>query len=359
MEIQKSSWLLSPFEMESYLFTGLLVRYVIYLACVIVLLFFPSMGKYLGAKYPFTHIFLAILILTGWIPFILRKTKFLPVSVYISLSLDYMALVHLTFFSGGARSPVTVTFPVITLAFGLSFRGVLTYLIPSLAPWISYSGGNLIKGFSTLPDIITSFWLTLMNVVVLYIVIYYRKKLDEQKTYLESLAGEDELTGLLNYRSFWKDISNETARAIRGKRTLSLILIDLDNFKEINDKYGHRFGDYVLSAVGKIIAKNIRKADRAYRYGGDEFAIILAETDEKNAESIARRISNAITNDLSSSDRIPVRIGATYGISNLSFSEKEVHIVPKPEELINHADSALRENKNKKKLRSLNFPFEI
>jgi len=108
---------------------------------------------------------------------------------------------------------------------------------------------------------------------------------------LARLSITDSLTGLFNQRQFYKKLKQEIMRANRQKHPLSLILLDLDKFKDYNDKYGHLAGDKVLAKSGKIIISNIRaNVDIVFRYGGDEFAVILVESDTDMALNMSKRI---------------------------------------------------------------------
>ncbi|MGB9695602.1 MAG: sensor domain-containing diguanylate cyclase, partial [Caldisericaceae bacterium] len=109
-----------------------------------------------------------------------------------------------------------------------------------------------------------------------------------------NLSITDALTGLYNRREFDKRIKDEVERAKRYKRPLSIISMDLDKFKELNDTFGHLAGDNVLRAFGEILRKSIRNMDVAFRVGGDEFAIILPETEEEFAFGIAERIRQSL-----------------------------------------------------------------
>jgi len=115
------------------------------------------------------------------------------------------------------------------------------------------------------------------------------------KRVLSRLSITDSLTGLFNQRQFYMRLGEEIVRSKRQKHPLALILLDLDNFKEYNDKHGHIAGDQALKHVGKAIQRSIREGvDSGYRYGGDEFAIILIDSDIPIAEEIGKRVKMAI-----------------------------------------------------------------
>ena len=122
----------------------------------------------------------------------------------------------------------------------------------------------------------------------------YSAHLEELSQRLRGLAYRDSLTELYNHRYFHEQLSHEVERANRYGRPVSVILMDLDHFKEVNDTYGHLMGDKLLALVGQIINHQVRGADVAARYGGDEFAIILPDTPKEAAESTAQKLARAI-----------------------------------------------------------------
>lgn len=112
---------------------------------------------------------------------------------------------------------------------------------------------------------------------------------------LSRLSITDSLTGLYNQRHFYRRLEDEIRRCNRQNHELSLMLLDLDNFKAYNDKHGHLAGDEVLKSVGDLINRSIRQGmDSGYRYGGDEFAVILVGADLSIAADIGKRIQDAL-----------------------------------------------------------------
>jgi diguanylate cyclase len=115
-------------------------------------------------------------------------------------------------------------------------------------------------------------------------------KLARQNRLLDELGRTDGLTGLANRRQCFALAETELARHYRTGRPAALLIMDLDHFKDINDRYGHPMGDEVLSSVAEILRRCCRETDTPTRYGGDEFLVMLAETDLRGAEEAARRI---------------------------------------------------------------------
>jgi two-component system cell cycle response regulator len=112
---------------------------------------------------------------------------------------------------------------------------------------------------------------------------------------LNRLSITDALTGLYNQRHFYDRLNEETARAERQNHELALILLDLNDFKQYNDKLGHQAGDQLLQKVGNVINSKMRQnVDSGYRYGGDEFAVMLIDADEDVAEMMSDRIKRGI-----------------------------------------------------------------
>ena len=132
-----------------------------------------------------------------------------------------------------------------------------------------------------------------------------------------NLADRDPLTGFFNHRYLHERLSEEVVRAVRTRRPLSVVMLDLDDFKLVNDTFGHVYGDRVLVHVAELIRSSLRGSDVAARYGGDEFALILPETGHDEAAVVAERILEAFQHSpFASAGRQPIPIGASIGIAS-------------------------------------------
>jgi diguanylate cyclase (GGDEF)-like protein len=135
---------------------------------------------------------------------------------------------------------------------------------------------------------------------------------------LRELSFRDNLTGLYNHRSFQEMMDKEVSRAQRYERPLSLVLVDIDNFKRVNDIYGHPVGDQVLRAIGSKLESTTRKSGAVARYGGDEFALIVPETDMNGATILAERCRLAIEQMTIQVGNQTIRTTVSFGVSSYS-----------------------------------------
>jgi diguanylate cyclase (GGDEF)-like protein len=150
------------------------------------------------------------------------------------------------------------------------------------------------------------------------------------------LADRDPLTGFFNHRFLHERLGEEVVRTQRARRPLSVLMLDLDDFKLVNDTFGHLFGDRVLTWTAELIRSTLRASDIPARYGGDEFAIILPETTEDEARSAAERILEAFRERaFQGEQRGPVPIGASIGVATYPADGRT------STELIASADRAL------------------
>lgn len=137
----------------------------------------------------------------------------------------------------------------------------------------------------------------------------YHRELEEANDQLRKLAVTDELTGLRNRRSFEERLVMEFSMARRRKRELSVLLIDVDNFKTINDRWGHAAGDEVLRRLGAILRTTVRLPDLPARYGGEEFVVLLPESGEESAMGLARRVMQRVATEEWENEALTISVG--------------------------------------------------
>jgi len=222
-------------------------------------------------------------------------------------------------FSGGAVSWFWPMYLVVTLesilvmekssdtfAFALGgallYGGLLEFEFLGILPPMSMPFENLSLQQS-LPYGVTKWaWVTMTNMSVAAIGVYLMKTIRDREEKLKMLVIKDNLTSLYNRAYFYYRLYSEIQRAKRYNRPLSLLIMDMDNFKQFNDRYGHLVGDQLLRVLSGTIRGNIRysagkpsyELDIPCRYGGDEFAIILPETTSAQATVAAERLRNEI-----------------------------------------------------------------
>ena len=158
-----------------------------------------------------------------------------------------------------------------------------------------------------------------------------------KKVHLTSI--HDGLTGLLNHKAFLDRFEEEISRAGRFNQMLGLVVLDLDKFKLVNDNYGHLYGDYVLREVAQVITENVRVIDIVGRYGGEEFAVLLVNTDIKECLPLAQRIVESIAEKTFLEGGIAVKITISAGMAGFP------HHAEKVRSLIAKADKAMYETK--------------
>lgn len=162
------------------------------------------------------------------------------------------------------------------------------------------------------------------------------------KRYLDMLAQRamlDGLTGLWNRHHFDQRMTEEVAASLRYTRPLSLVMVDVDHFKSVNDNYGHPFGDEVLQLVGDVLQRNVRTCDFACRYGGEEFCVILRETPTDGAVTFAERVRSQLELLQLKAKGIPVSVTASFGVSSSELCMNPMEFTR--EWMIEKADQAL------------------
>ncbi|MEG6549876.1 GGDEF domain-containing protein [Desulfocurvibacter africanus] len=153
---------------------------------------------------------------------------------------------------------------------------------------------------------------------------------------VQTMADFDGLTRIHNRQSFDRRLREELARHKRYQQPISLLMLDLDHFKRINDSFGHEAGDMVLRELGRILSESMRETDIAARYGGEEFVVILPHTDESNAHTLAQRLRAAICGKIFHFHGQTFQVTVSIGISSIDAASVDLDT-----NLVREADQAL------------------
>ncbi|HEY4695775.1 MAG TPA: sensor domain-containing diguanylate cyclase [Candidatus Hydromicrobium sp.] len=175
-----------------------------------------------------------------------------------------------------------------------------------------------------------------LNILAHEISIAIERALNYEQ--IKKLTVIDELTGIFNRRKFDIDLKDTLNEAIRYVKSLSLLMIDIDYFKNYNDFHGHQMGDMVLKKMGGVFIENKRSTDRVYRYGGEEFSVICSETNKENARIFAERLREVVEHGkFEGEEKIKPQGNLTIsiGVSNFPFDATRIDY------LIKYADDAL------------------
>lgn len=229
-----------------------------------------------------------------------------------------------------AQLGVVYLVPLIYVALFLPSRALFIYIGLSVAlicqAMLRHTSGDfgMIPGIMTIAALASTASLTL----------YVRLELDRIGRQAAQLSGRDALTGLANLRPLYERIDRGVHAAERGHSGLTVVMLDLDGFKRVNDQYSHSVGDQTLRAVAKAISDTVRRDELVARRGGDEFAIVTEATESEEIESLIRRVSNNVSD--ARVDLLPqVRSGVTAGYATfregdtvgqlLARADREMH----------------------------------
>lgn len=259
-----------------------------------------------------------LLLLLGWVDY---ATGF-----EISFSFFYLIPISIATWYIGIRSGYLMT-----------LIGVLTWVFSNQLAGESYS----------------SEWIRFFNTAVrLTVFMMIANLLHELKTALQKehdLARTDHLTGVFNSREFYEQLAFEIKRADRLHYPISLVYIDLDNFKRVNDTYGHSIGDIQLKRFAQTVTATIRKTDLFARLGGDEFALLLPNVERQQAELVFKKVENEVMKGLAELQS-PITLSA--GVITFKRAPESV------DEMIHKADALMYEAKTSGKGKAMYFIVE-
>lgn len=277
--------------------------------------------------------------------------------LFVASSVTFFFILVLTLYSGYPEKAAQISligvyiwFPVLYIlgfllvsakrAFQLSL--VLLGLIASISlphALTSSGGEGVLDGFSTLGHVYLSH--TVMIAALYFFATFQGRleKVEEEASAFQQLAYTDELTGAPNRRQIEHRISNEMTRSLRYHRFFSVLMIDIDNFKQINDTYGHDVGDTVLKGMVLRLRSSVRSSDQVARWGGEEFLILAPETDLSEAATLAEHLRHGVA-----SHPFVMQHPVTISLGVATFRGDDTLL-----SLIKRADDALYEAKSQGK----------
>jgi diguanylate cyclase (GGDEF)-like protein len=251
-----------------------------------------------------------------------------------------LLMIALIMLSGGLSGlpgyAVLLLLPTIFAVLFSERRGMLTILFVAIFCWL------YLRWDSSLPviDWLLSCTLEITPMLIVAILLYAnRQQIADLRSRSADFSERDKQTGFLNMPTFVRQLAVDHAAALAANSHYGLLLVDIDGLRKINDSFGYAEGDRVIASVADALRRSIRPDDTVARYGGDEFIVYLAGTDEDTAQEIGNLVSQNIYNVTLSVGRKTLRIGAHLGISVFPDSGKTW------EEMLNFADRAMYRDK--------------
>ena len=259
----------------------------------------------------------------------------------------------LVLLTGAQDSPFFFTFPLIVGGAALVVSPRVTFALAAIAS-LGYVFATSFPPGPVDPVTVAKVGINLTALVLLaYIATVIAREQRRARDAAIRLSTVDPLTSLFNRTFFFAAVDREIARSLRSNRGFCLLMMDLDELKAINDRYGHYFGDQVLRGVGEVIRSGVRKIDTAARYGGDEFVVLLPETDPTGAWVLAEKVRIGVT-------ELDVRVAGTEIPASIS-----VGVVNFPDDgstadaLMISADQAMYASKRGGKNRVTSLPVAV
>ena len=193
--------------------------------------------------------------------------------------------------------------------------------------------------------------------IIYYFIVTLMRKLEKLRKEIEVLVVTDVLTGAYNRRFLYTKLNEEVEKSKRYNHDLSCIILDIDFFKKVNDTYGHIIGDMVLKQTVEIIKANCRTSDIVSRYGGEEFVVVLPETNLDGSFTVSEKIRKAISSHKFSCDQGKV-LSISVSLGVYAITPKYLHEITTIDNIIKNADDALLRAKNSGRDRTVAFGSE-
>lgn len=289
-------------------------------------------------------------ILIGFTAFVLtfRYARPLAHRPGIKIATEILAMLAFTtgvlWYAGGSQSPLINLYllPIIAAALALGKRAVALIMVLVAACYVLLAAGT--GGLDALGLRLAGEALGVLSpfVLVAFSTTLLAENINASKQQIRALSDRDELTGLYKSAAFMRLAESEHVRATRNGRPYSLLMIDIEQLKSVNDTYGHEAGNRAVKLVADALERLTRMTDIVGRYGGDEFVVMLTEADRTVAEEVAQRIRNVVFSTTLEVDVKIVRIKAAVGVA--SFPDDGNALAP----ILAAADRAMYKDKHER-----------
>jgi len=292
-----------------------------WLLLVLILLYTVAPGAYIENQWiilKYSLLFAAFVLAFRYLNFYQTETRWkLAIEVWVMIAY----ITSVLWYTGKVDSPLLNLYLLVIITSGITLGKLTTLLVLGLisALYIYMGLPTLSRGALTLEHF--SHMMTVFSpyLIIAYLTTMLSADLQFAKKMFKHLSETDEMTGLMNRRSFSDVITSEHNKSVRYNRAYSILMVDADGLKIINDKHGHEAGDKLITTLAETIESCMRDTDSLARYGGDEFVVLLPETNNQQAKDAGERIRKAVEN--TSFDMKGNLIKATVSIGVSSYPE--------------------------------------
>ncbi len=289
-----------------------------WLLLVLVLLYTVAPGVYIENQWvilKYSLGYAAFVLAFRYLNFYQKETRW-KLAIEVWFMIAYITCV--LWYTGKVDSPLVNLYLLVIITSGLALGKLTTLLVLGLitAIYIFMGLPTLPRGTLTLEHF--SHMMTVFSpyLIVAYLTTMLSADLQFAKKMFKQLSETDEMTGLMNRRSFGNVIKSEHNKSVRYNRAYSVLMVDADGLKMINDKLGHKAGDKLITTLAKTIDSCLRESDSLARLGGDEFVALLPETNKQQAKEAGERIRKAVENTSFDMDGSLVKATVSIGVGN-------------------------------------------
>jgi diguanylate cyclase (GGDEF)-like protein len=258
----------------------------------------------------------ALSIVGGVLDATLKRRPSLSV-VHATSFTSAVQIAALMWLAGGGKAPFVqlLILPMFGAAVGQPLNRCVPVLLVASAAALSPLLYSNIDVLATVTEFAVLSMMSVMTAMVITSTRTHRARLMDAGEHANVLAHVDPLTGMANRRAFDEALAQIVESSVVGGPSISLLLCDVNSFKQVNDTFGHAVGDEVLQAIARALSEAVRKPDAAFRWAGDEFAVILRDSDERGATRVAARIRDAVSRQCRRPDGVEITIGT--GVAEL------------------------------------------